>query len=86
MLQGPISRFSQPASSSPLEDTEAVAQAHIYAVSGACLAMGIRYAGTGSDSAREVLHSYVMYFFNAKLQAPDPSQGGLAPKSSAGIS
>ena len=57
------------------EDPEAVAQAHINAVTGACLAMGIRYAGTGDRQARAVLTRHALAFMEAKMKAPDPFSG-----------
>ena len=57
------------------EDPEAVAQAHINAVTGACLAMGIRYAGTGDRQARAVLTRHALAFMEAKMEAPDPFSG-----------
>ena len=58
-------------------DCEAAAQAHINAVSGACLALGIKYAGTASKAAADLLHSYVMYLLTSKQAAPDPVSGKL---------
>lgn len=59
-------------------DTEAAAQAHINALAGACLALGIKFAGTGNVAARDLLHNYVLYFLSAKQIAPDPVSGGCA--------
>lgn len=89
--QGPISKWNgpKPAAGSgsdldaeeldpfePALDTEAAAQAHINALAGACLALGIKFAGTGDDRARALLHNYVLYFLSAKQRAPDPVSGG----------
>ncbi len=54
-------------------DWEAVAQAHIHAVAGACLGMGIRYAGTGNAKAAGVLRAHTIAFLEAKRTAPDAS-------------
>ncbi len=54
-------------------DWEAVAQAHIHAVAGACLGMGIRFAGTGNAKAASVLRAHTIAFLEAKRTAPDAS-------------
>ena len=81
-VQGPISKWNDPVDSSgsedafePPVDTEAAAQAHINALAGACLALGIKYAGTAHPDARGLLHNYVLYFLSAKQGAPDPVSG-----------
>ena len=81
-MQGPISKWNDPPDSSDSEDafdppvdTEAAAQAHINALAGACLALGIKFAGTANPDARDLLHSYVLYFLSAKQAAPDPVSG-----------
>lgn len=58
-----------------LEDPEAVAQAQVHAVSGACLAMGIRYAGTANPEARKTLLDHVSMYLKWKMRAPDPFAG-----------
>ena len=58
-----------------LEDGEAVAQAHVNAVAGACLAIGVRYAGTGSTQAKATLFEHVTAYLGHKMQAPDPFAG-----------
>ena len=84
-MQGPISKWNDPAESSESEDdfeppvdAEAAAQAHINALAGACLALGIKYAGTCHAAARDLLHNYVLYFLSAKQGAPDPVSGQTA--------
>ena len=78
-LQGPISKWAdRRANQDPFagpSDSEAAAQAHINAVSGACLALGIKYAGTASQAAVDLLHRYVMYLLTSKQAAPDPVSG-----------
>ena len=61
------------------EDPEAIAQAHASAVTGACLAMGIRYAGSACPEARGTLLHYVNAFLKAKMAAPDPFSGVNTP-------
>ncbi len=56
-------------------DVEAIAQAHINAVAGACLAIGLKYAGSRNPTAQEVLQHYTLYLLRAKTKAPDPTGG-----------
>ena len=56
-------------------DLEAIGQAHISAVAGACLSIGIKFAGSANAAAEKVLRHYVLYFLKAKQQAPDSSAG-----------
>jgi anaphase-promoting complex subunit 1 len=56
-------------------DVEALAQAHVNAVAGACLAMGIKYAGSANSGAQATLHEYAAYLLKAKNTAPDSSSG-----------
>ena len=83
-VQGPIGKWAdRAANQDPLEgrlDAEAAAQAHINAVSGACLALGIKYAGSASEAAQKLLHAYVMYFLTGKQAAPDPVSGAVPYK------
>ena len=58
-------------------DREALSQGHLMAVTGACLAMGIRYAGSANAAAYSVLKHYLLYLLAAKNMAPDASQGML---------
>ena len=57
------------------EDTEAIAQAHVNAVAGACLAVGIKYAGSANAAACGLLTHYCGYFQRAKHAAPDSYSG-----------
>jgi anaphase-promoting complex subunit 1 len=56
-------------------DVEALAQAHINALAGACLAMGIKHAGSANPSAQATLHDFATYLLQAKNAAPDSSSG-----------
>lgn len=56
-------------------DLEAMGQAHISAVAGACLSIGIKFAGSADAAAEGVLRHYVLYFLKAKQQAPDSASG-----------
>lgn len=50
-------------------DLEALAQAHVNILAGACLSIGLRYAGTSSAEARQSLRHYALYFMNEKRAA-----------------
>ena len=50
-------------------------QAHISAVAGACLSIGIKFAGSADAAAEGVLRHYVLYFLKARQQAPDSASG-----------
>ncbi len=58
-----------------VEDGEAIAQAHVNAVAGACLAIGIRYAGTSDAQAKATLLEHVTTYLSHKMRAPDPFTG-----------
>ena len=62
-------------SSGSKADLEAMGQAHISAVAGACLSIGIKFAGSADAAAEGVLRHYVLYFLKAKQQAPDSASG-----------
>ena len=78
-MQGPISKWAdRRANQDPFKgptDCEAAAQAHINVLAGAALALGIKYAGTASAAASDLLHHYVMYLMTSKQAAPDPVSG-----------
>lgn len=42
---------------------------------GACLAVGLKYAGTGDSSARGTLYNFVVEFLKLKKDVPDPIAG-----------
>lgn len=56
-------------------DWEAATLAHVNGVAGACLALGIRYAGTCNAAAAKLLRSYTLYFLECKKLVPDSTQG-----------
>ncbi|KAG1677449.1 hypothetical protein FOA52_001904 [Chlamydomonas sp. UWO 241] len=53
------------------EDALSVTQAHIHATAGACLALGIKYAGTGDAAAHDTLRAVALRLLAAKKKAPD---------------
>lgn len=50
-------------------DMEALAQAHVNILAGACLSIGLRYAGTSSADAQQLLYRYALYFLKEKRSA-----------------
>lgn len=50
-------------------DLEALAQAHVNILAGACLSIGLRYAGTASAEAQQSIRHYALYFMNEKRAA-----------------
>nr|XP_043632201.1 anaphase-promoting complex subunit 1 [Erigeron canadensis] len=45
-------------------DIEAVVKAYVYIVAGACISLGLRFAGTKDGSAQDLLYSYAVAFLN----------------------
>lgn len=56
-------------------------QAHAAVVAGACLAVGLRHAGSANARAEALLRHHIQYFLAAKQRAPEPGTGAwrLAP-------
>ncbi|KAL0039031.1 hypothetical protein WJX77_005730 [Trebouxia sp. C0004] len=82
LIKGPVGKYLGRAqgnqkgpASGQRADLEAIGQAHISAVAGACLSIGIKFAGSANAAAEKVLRHYVLYFLKAKQQAPDSSAG-----------
>ena len=61
-------------------DHEALAQAHVNAITGACMAIGIKHAGTGSAAAQALLSDYILYLLDAKNAAMDSLSGACRPE------
>ena len=71
-LQGPLSKFmAGETCGSSSTDWQALGQAHTAVVAGACLALGVRHAGSASAEAEGVLRHYLLYLLEAKRQAPE---------------
>ncbi|XAR71918.1 hypothetical protein NMG60_11018372 [Bertholletia excelsa] len=45
-------------------DAEAFVQAYVNVVTGSCISIGLRYAGTRSGNAQELLYQYALYILN----------------------
>ncbi|KAK9828929.1 hypothetical protein WJX72_002853 [[Myrmecia] bisecta] len=85
LIKGPLKKYTsgQPDDSDEEKagqpiDTEALGQAHANAIAGACMAIGIKFAGSANAAAQEVLAHYVHYFLEAKQSAPDSAAGAAA--------
>lgn len=49
-------------------------QAHVKAMAGGCLALGLRYAGTHDSTAAATLRSQLQYFLACKKIVPDAGE------------
>ncbi|XP_020086066.1 anaphase-promoting complex subunit 1 isoform X1 [Ananas comosus] len=58
-------------------DAEALVQAYVNVVTGACIALGLKYAGTKNGDAQELLHSYAVYFLNEIKHIPVASPAAV---------
>ncbi|KAL4443950.1 hypothetical protein ABPG75_011687 [Micractinium tetrahymenae] len=76
LLKGPLPKFmAGEGGGVPGADYEALTQAHCAVLAGACLAVGIRFAGSCNARAEELLRKYCSYFMAAKQRAPEPGAG-----------
>ena len=69
--QGPLSAYMSGEAAADKEDvaevdTEALAAAHVNAIAGACLAIGIRYAGSCNGAAQALLQGHALALLRAK--------------------
>jgi anaphase-promoting complex subunit 1 len=53
-------------------DREALAQAHVHALAGACMALGLRFAGTADAVAANTLTTYALTFLRCVLSHTGP--------------
>ncbi|XP_048495602.1 anaphase-promoting complex subunit 1 isoform X2 [Beta vulgaris subsp. vulgaris] len=60
-------------------DEEAVVQAYVNIVAGACISLGLKYAGSRNANAQELLHSYALYFLN-EIKSVSGSAGSIFPR------
>lgn len=60
-------------------DDEAVVQAYVNIVAGACISLGLKYAGSRNASAQELLYSYAIYFLN-EIKSVSGSAGSTYPR------
>ncbi|XP_058110276.1 anaphase-promoting complex subunit 1 isoform X2 [Magnolia sinica] len=60
-------------------DAEALIQAYVNIVAGACISLGLRYAGTRNGDAQELLYNYAIYFLN-EIKPISVTSGNTFPK------
>lgn len=60
-------------------DEEAVVQAYVNIVAGACISLGLKYAGSRNGNAQELLYNYAIYFLN-EIKPVSGSAGGTFPR------
>uniref|UniRef100_A0A5B7B7B0 Putative anaphase-promoting complex subunit 1 isoform X2 n=1 Tax=Davidia involucrata TaxID=16924 RepID=A0A5B7B7B0_DAVIN len=60
-------------------DAEAFVQAYVNIVTGACISLGLRFAGTRNGNAQELLYSYAVYFLN-EIKTVSVTSGNTLPK------
>ncbi|GMN41281.1 hypothetical protein TIFTF001_010497 [Ficus carica] len=59
-------------------DAEVFVQAYVNIVAGACISLGLRFAGTNDGNAQELLYSYALYFL--KEIKPVSATSGTFPR------
>jgi anaphase-promoting complex subunit 1 len=76
-LQGPLAKLMAGRGGGvPGADYEALTQSHCACVAGACLAVGLRYAGSANARAEALLRAQAHAFLAAKQRASEPGTGG----------
>uniref|UniRef100_A0A2N9GLI6 Uncharacterized protein n=1 Tax=Fagus sylvatica TaxID=28930 RepID=A0A2N9GLI6_FAGSY len=60
-------------------DAEAFVQAYVNIVAGACISLGLRFAGTKNGNAQELLYEYAVYFLN-EIKPVSATSGKTFPK------
>ncbi|XP_020395119.1 anaphase-promoting complex subunit 1 isoform X3 [Zea mays] len=65
-----ISNMSEGTIDSDELDAEALFQAYVNIVTGACIALGLKYAGSRNGDAQELLYAYTVYFLNEIKHIP----------------
>ncbi|KAI3425098.1 hypothetical protein D9Q98_008476 [Chlorella vulgaris] len=80
LLKGPLFKLMACRGvEAPHADYEALTQAHCCCLAGACLAVGIRFAGSANARAEALLSRYARHFLSAKQRAPEPGVGAPSP-------
>ncbi|KAK2985961.1 hypothetical protein RJ640_028279 [Escallonia rubra] len=64
IVQNGVKCFGDEMGDSDEMDSEAFVQAYVNIVAGACVSLGLRFAGTRDGNAQELLYSYAVYFLN----------------------
>ncbi|KAJ1262414.1 hypothetical protein BS78_09G105800 [Paspalum vaginatum] len=65
-----VSNMSEGAIDSDEFDAEALFQAYVNIVTGACIALGLKYAGSRNGDAQELLYAYTVHFLNEIKHIP----------------
>ncbi|XP_021862745.2 anaphase-promoting complex subunit 1 isoform X2 [Spinacia oleracea] len=60
-------------------DEEAIVQAYMNIVAGACISLGLKYAGSRNANAQELLYSYAIYFLN-EIKSISGTAGSMFPR------
>ncbi|XP_061351686.1 anaphase-promoting complex subunit 1 [Gastrolobium bilobum] len=60
-------------------DAEAFMQAYVNIVAGACISLGLVFAGTRNENAQELLYEFAIYFLN-EIKPVSPTSGKVFPK------
>ncbi|KAK4273718.1 hypothetical protein QN277_017057 [Acacia crassicarpa] len=60
-------------------DAEAFVQAYVNVVAGACISLGLVFAGTRNENAQELLYDFAMYFLN-EIKPISSARGNSLPK------
>ncbi|XP_010423455.1 PREDICTED: anaphase-promoting complex subunit 1 isoform X1 [Camelina sativa] len=60
-------------------DVEALVQAYVNIVAGACISLGLRFAGTRDGNARDLLKNYALYLLN-EIKPLSATPGNAFPK------
>ncbi|KAF3336966.1 anaphase-promoting complex subunit 1 [Carex littledalei] len=61
-------------------ELEDVCQAYVNIITGACISLGLKYAGTKNGDVQELLYNYAIYFLNEMKHVYPPSNKLLLPK------
>lgn len=76
-----VSNMSEDGADSDEFDAEALFQAYVNIVTGACIALGLKYAGSRNGDAQELLYNYTVHFLNEikniSVQTPSILPKGL---------
>ncbi|XVE99778.1 hypothetical protein REPUB_Repub03eG0230500 [Reevesia pubescens] len=60
-------------------DAETFVQAYVNIIAGACISLGLRFAGTKDANAQELLYEYAVYFLN-EIKPVSTASGNTFPK------
>ncbi|KAL0709198.1 hypothetical protein Bca4012_016176 [Brassica carinata] len=60
-------------------DVEALVQAYVNIVTGACISLGLRFAGTRDGNARDLLYNYALYLLN-EIKPVSSTSGTAFPR------